>query len=287
MRAKIASLAIFVVFGAGVCSAQTGNGPTQVGSATAYCSGFVTDQKVPDSVRLVSGEQSNAKLIFGRGDYVYINRGQEQGVRVGDRYSVVRAESDPTNVNWFKWQAKLMKAMGTHYADAGQLRVVNVQPKVSIAQVTLSCDYMQRGDVVIPFQERPEPTFKDPGPFDHFAPVSGKPVAMIVGSKDYQQSAGQGSTVYVNLGTEKGVKVGDYFRIFRYQGSMAELAPQTKDYQYKIYGFGSTPQRYNWNDLPREILGEGIVLNVSRNSATVFITYSTIDMYAGDYVELE
>lgn len=287
MRAKIACLAIFAVCGAGVCSAQTGAGPTQVGAATAYCSGFVTDQKVPDSVRLVSGEQSNAKLIFGRGDYVYINRGQEQGVRVGDRYSVVRPESDPIEVNWFKWQAKLLKAMGIHYSDAGQLRVVNVQPKISIAQVTLSCDYMQRGDVVIPFQERPEPTFKDPGPFDHFAPVSGKPVAMIVQSKDYQQSAGQGSTVYVNLGTEKGVKVGDYFRVFRYQGSMAELAPQTKDYQDRIYGFGSSPQRYSWNDLPREVLGEGIVLNVSRNSATVFITYSTIDMYAGDYVELE
>ena len=48
---------------------------------------------------------------------------------------------------------------------------------------------------------------------------------MIVESKDYQQSAGQGNTVYVNLGTNKGVKVGDYFRVFRYQGTMAELAP--------------------------------------------------------------
>lgn len=180
-----------------------------------------------------------------------------------------------------------MKAMGTHYLDNGLLRVVNVQPKVSIAEVTMSCDYMQRGDIVLPFQERPEPTFKDSSTFDHFAPVSGKPVAMIVQSKDYQQSAGSGSTVYVNLGTDKGVKVGDYFRVFRYQGTLAELAPQTKGYQDRIYGFGSSPTRYNWNDLPREVLGEGIVLNVSRNSSTVFITYSSIDMYTGDYVELE
>lgn len=286
MRAKLAALCTFVFAGAGICSAQTAN-PTQPAFSSVYCSGFVSDQRVPDATRLVSGEQSNVKILFARGDYVTINRGQDKGVRAGDRYSVVRAETDALQVNWFKWQAKLMKAMGTHYLDAGQLRIVNVQAKTAVAEVTLSCDYMQRGDIVLPFQERPEPTFKDPSAFDHFAPISGKPVAMVVQSKDYQQSAGQGNTVYVNLGTEKGVKVGDYFRIFRYQGTLAELAPQTKGYQDRLYGFGSSPGRYMWNDLPREVLGEGIVINVSRNSSTVFVTYSSADVYAGDYIEIE
>jgi hypothetical protein len=285
MRARLAAVSLFVFVGAGICSAQTA--PPQASYSTVYCSGFVSDQRVPDATRLVSGEQSNIKIMFGRGDYVTINRGQDKGVRVGDRYSVVRAESDPLQVNWFKWQAKLMKAMGIHYVDAGQLRVVNVQAKTAIAEVSLSCDYMLRGDIVLPFQERPEPAFKDPSAFDHFAPISGKPVAMIVESKDYQQSAGQGNTFYVNLGTERGVKVGDYFRIFRYQGTLAELAPQTKGFQDRLYGFGSSPGRYNWNDLPREVLGEGIVINVSRNSSTVFVTYSSAGVYAGDYIEIE
>jgi len=274
-----------VFIGAGICSAQTA--APQVGYSTVYCSGFLSDQRVPDASRLVSGEESNVKILFGRGDYVTINRGQDKGVRVGDRYSVVRAETDPLPVNWFKWQAKLMKAMGIRYLDTGQLRIVNVQAKTAIAEVTQSCDYMLRGDIVLPFQERPEPTFKDPGAFDHFAPISGKPVAMVVGSRDYQQSAGQGNTVFVNLGTQKGVKVGDYFRIFRYQGTLADLAPQTKGFQDRLYGFGGSPGRYNWNDLPREGLGEGIVINVSRNSSTVFVTYSSESVYAGDYVEIE
>jgi hypothetical protein len=285
MRAKLAALCTFVFAGAGICSAQTA--PTQTGYSTVYCSGFVTDQKVPDATRLVSGEESNVKILFARGDYVIINRGLEKGVRVGDRYSVVRAETDPLEVNWFKWQAKLMKAMGTLYVDAGQLRIVNVQAKTAVAEVSLSCNYMQRGDIVLPFQERPEPVFKDASAFDHFAPISGKPVAMIVQSKDYQQSAGQGNTFYVNLGTEKGVKVGDYFRIFRYQGTLAELAPQTKGFQDRLYGFGSSPGRYNWNDLPREVLGEGIVINVGRNSSTMFVTFTSAGVYTGDYVEIE
>ena len=129
MRAKLAALCTFVFAGAGICSAQTAS-PTQANYSTVYCSGFVTDQKVPDATRVVSAEQTNVKLIFSRGDYVTINRGQDKGVRVGDRYSVVRADTDPSaEVNWFKWQAKLMKAMGTHYLDAGHLRVVNVQDK--------------------------------------------------------------------------------------------------------------------------------------------------------------
>jgi len=292
MRARIAVLSLSVFLGAAAGSAQNtpqGGPPTpQVDYSTVNCSGFVSDQRVPDEVRLVSGEQSNYKLAWSSGDYVYINRGQDKGVRVGDRFSVVRPDKDPTDVPWFKWQVKLFRAMGTQYSDAGQVRVVNVQPKVSIAEVIFSCGYLQRGDILVPYQNRPTPPYRDPAAaFNHFAPVSGKPVAMAVGGKDYGQVFGKLSAVYVNLGTNQGVKVGDYFRIFRYQGSMAETVPQNKGYQYSIYGFGSAPTRYEWNDLPREVLGEGIVINVSRNSSTMVITFNSVEVYAGDYVEIE
>ena len=291
MRARIVVLSLSVFLGAATSSAQnvTPAAPAipQIDFSTVNCSGFVTDQKVPDEIRLVSGEQSNYKITFARGDYVHINRGQDKGVRVGDRFSVVRPDKDPTDVAWFKWQEKLLKAMGTPYLDAGQVRVVDVQPKVSVAQVIFSCGYMQRGDILQPYQDRPAPPYKDPAAFDHFAPVSGKPVAMVVAGKDYGQIYGKLSAVYVNLGTNQGVKVGDYLRIFRYQGSMAETVPQTKGYQYFMYGFGSAPMRYEWNDLPREILGEGIVINVNRNSSTMIITFNSIEVYAGDYIEIE
>lgn len=284
MRVRLAALSLVVLLGAAVSSAQ--NSP-QVDFTAVNCSGFVTDQKVPDGIRLISGEQSNYKVTFGRGDRVFINRGQDKGVRVGDRFMVVRPEEDATSVQWFKWQSKLMKAMGTAYKDQGQVRVINVQPKVSIAEVTFSCGYMQRGDILQPYQDRPAPAFKDPGAFDHFAPVSGKPVAMVVAGTDFTELFGKNQTLYVNLGSRQGVKIGDYFRVFRYQGSMAETAPQSKGFQYTMYGFGSAPERYEWNDLPREVLGEGIVINVSGNSSTMLLTYSTIEIYAGDYVEIE
>jgi hypothetical protein len=291
MRARIAALSLLVMTGAPASPAQEIRTAPKVITAPDYnminCSGFVTDQRVSEEFRLVSGEQSNYKLTWTSGDYVYLNRGQDKGVRVGDRFFVVRPDDYVGDVPWFKWQDKLMKAMGTPYVDAGQLRVVNVQPKVSVAQIIFSCNYMQRGDIVVPYQERATPAFKEATAFDHFAPVSGKPVAMVVSGKDHTASYGMNSAVYINLGINQGVKLGDYFRIFRYQGTAAETVPQTRDYQFTMYGFGSAPQRYSWNDLPREVLGEGIVVNVSRNSSTVMITLSSSEIYAGDYTEIE
>jgi hypothetical protein len=290
MRAKLAGLTFLLFFAAAVTSAQESAQPGSATNSPDYsavnCSGFVSD-RVSDDIRLISGEQSNVKITFAHGDYVYINRGRDKGVQVGDRFSVVRPDKDPLDVQWFKWQHKLIKAMGQLYTDAGQLRVVNVQPNVSIAEVAFSCGYMQRGDIVRPYAERPSPPFKDASAFDHFAPVSGKRVGMIVVGADYSQMYGKNTTVYVNLGSNQSVRVGDYFRIFRYQGTLAETAPQTKNYQYELYGFGSAHAKYTWKDLPREIIGEGIVINEGPNASTILITYSSLAVYAGDYVELE
>ncbi len=299
MRANAAGFFLALLL-AGASSWAQGNPQSQLVSSTErvaeasspdytaiYCSSFVSSEKAPDTTYIASGEQSNDKLFFSRGDYVYLSRGSAQGVKVGDRFDVIRPEKDVNKTQWFKWQDKLLKAMGTFYRDTGQIKVVNVQPNTSTALIVHSCDYMQRGDIVRPYVDRPSPPYKPAEKFDHFAPVSGKPVGMLVVGPEFTDTYGKNSVVYVNLGNNQGVKMGDYLRIFRYQGSLAETAPNTKGYAYKIYGFGSAPKKYEWNDLPREILGEGIVINVGPNSCTLFVTYATIDIYAGDYVEIE
>jgi hypothetical protein len=299
MRAIAAGISLgLVLVGASARSQNSAQNPpvssTQaVPTATSpdytavYCSNFVSSENIGEDLRLISGEQSNSKIVFSTRDFVYISKGANQGVHVGDRFSVVRPVVDPVGVQWFKWQAKLLKAMGTLYEDAGQLKVVNVQPNVSVAEITFACDYLQRGDIVRPLQDRPSPPFKPASQFDQFAPPSGKAVGMLVIGKDFSNLYGKFTTVYVNLGTNQGVTVGQYMRVFRYQGSTAETAVYYDDYQYKMYGFGSAPQAYKWNDLPREVLGEGIVVNVGPNSSTMLVTYSRSDLWAGDYAEIE
>lgn len=253
-----------------------------------YCSGMVTSDPVPTDTYVISGEESYFRITYSDGKLVFLNKGVSQGVKVGDQYDVIRANpSDYLQYEWFRDQNKLLKAMGTTYEDEGRIRVVNVQQNTSTAEVVFSCAYVLRGDILQPFVARPAPMIKPAEGFDIFAPPSGKAKAMIVTTKYYGELAKDGTIVYVNLGSGQGVKVGDYFRVFRFQGNSNETEYQTPNVAYQIFGFGSSPRPYSGAELPRDILGEGVVLRVSKNAATVLVTLSKKQMYPGDYVELE
>jgi hypothetical protein len=267
-------------------------------SGDIYCSGEVTTEAIPHDTYVITGEQSSTRITFDEGDYVYVNKGSNQGVKVGDVFSAVRAVKDPFGIEWTKWEFAILKKMGTVWEDEGRVKVIIVRPDTSIGQVEHSCDYVQRGDILVPFTERPAPPLKSEAGFDRFAPANGKPLAMVITGKKFQQQVGNNDIIYVNLGNSQGVKIGDYFRIFRYQGTQHETAYQTPRYAFDqedgmavpdvgIYGFGSVPKKWTWSNVPREDVGEGIVLRTGPNSATVLITFCLRPVYPGDYVEIE
>jgi len=285
MRGKIFLAGLILALSGGAIAAQDRGASTTLDDI--YCSGTITSESVPHETYVITGEESNYKNTFQEGNYVYINKGSSQGVKVGDEFSVIRAVTDPTDIEWTKWQFSILKKIGTMWEDEGRLRVVVAQPNVSIAQIVNSCNYIQRGDIVLPFNERPAPPLKSEANFDRFAPPSGKPVAMVVSGKQFAILDGTNDVIYVNLGTSQGVKVGDYFRIFRYQGTEHETAYQTERAAFDIYGYGSAPAKYQWDNVPREVIGEGVVVRAAPNSSSVLITFSLHQIYAGDYVEVE
>jgi hypothetical protein len=284
------NVGLAVGLGIALCTATAGaqqysrTTPTQ---ADIACSGLITDQSVPYDTYLISGEDSRLKSTFSDQDFIYINQGSEHGVKVGDLFDVVRPITDEmAQTTWFRYQAMLTRAMGTRYADIGRLRVIHVDAKTSTAQIDVGCDLMERGDIVLRSAARPIPQFHD-AKLDLFAPASGKKTGMVVTAKDFSVLTGPGTIIYVNLGSSQGVRIGDYFRVFRYQGTHLESMYQTKDMAFRLYGYGSTPVAYEWDNLPRQILGEGIVLRTGPNSSTVLLTNVRKDTYIGDYVELE
>lgn len=279
-------LKLGLVIGLSVASVSAQRIPNAPTRADMYCSGVALDQAPPNDSYVISGEDSTYKNTFHQGDYVYINRGGDQGVKVGDEFEVIRPSSDMMPNKWFKWQESLSKAMGILYSDIGILRVVQVEAKTSITELAHSCDLMQRGDIVRPLTARTAPQFHNIK-FDPFAAPSGKKTAMVVYGKSYTNAYGLGKIVYVNLGSGQGVQVGDYFRVFRYQGTADEAVYQDPKAAYQAYGQGSTPVAYQWNDLPRQVLGEGIVLRAGPNASTILLTTAREEIFAGDYVELE
>ena len=258
-----------------------------------YCSGVVSSEAIPHDTFVTTGEGSSYKITFQQGEYVYLNKGASQGVKVGDEFSAVRKTQDAISVEWSKWEFVILRKMGTMWEDEGRVRVVVVHPDNAIGQVEHACNYLQRGDILLPFVERPAPPLKSEDKFDRFAPTSGKATAMIVVGKSYISELGTNDIFYVNLGAGQGVKVGDYFRIFRYAGTEHETAYQTGRFAFDAdswagtFGFGSVPARYKWDNTPREVVGEGIVVRTGPNSSTVLLTFGLREAFVGDYVELE
>lgn len=296
---KLGYLVLMIALGAGVAAAQI----RTPNYGQMYCSGVWSNEALPNDTYLISGEEARSQLTFYQDNYVYINRGSAQGLSVGDEFLVIRPVKrnaakewfagnpfpTPDRPNWFKWESWLRRAMGAYWKDVGKVRVVKVHSDTAIAQIVHSCDYFQRGDYVRPFEQRTAPAFKA-AKFDRWAPPSGRSTAQVVQIEEpeyYTAQAGTGNIIYVNLGSTQGVKAGDYFRVFRYQGTRDEMAYQHWGYQYKAWGFGKTPRGYSWKDLPREVVGEGMVLRTGPNSSTVLVTYSLREIYQGDYVEVE
>lgn len=296
MRGKIVIASLILSLSGAVASAQSKSVVPTPGDI--YCSGVVTTQAVPRDTYIITGEESNSKITFDNGDTVFINKGTDQGVKAGDEFFAVREVADPYVIDWTRWQSAILKKMGKVWADEARLKVVVARKNVSIAQVEHECDLVQRGDIVLPFEPRQVPTLKPEDNFDRFAPADGKALAMLIATKNFQSVIGREDIAYVNLGSGQGVKVGDYFRFFRYQGTQHETVYQEPRFAFdqefdmgvkdvNIVGFGSVPKKWNWTNVPREDIGEGVVLRVGPNASTVLITFSLRELYAGDYVELE
>jgi hypothetical protein len=273
-----------IAVGAGLAAAQ--QAPRKPSDQEVYCTGLATTDAVPADTYVITGENSGYRITFSQGDSVFINHGSDQGVKVGDEFEVIRPVHPGPMIKWFPSQPELIRAMGTMYTDIGHLKVLAVQAKTATANITMACDEMQRGDLVRPFTARPIPPLHD-AKLDPYAAPTKKSMAMVVTTLGYGQVVGAGQTVFVNLGSGQGVKVGDYFRVFRYQGTVHETAYQDPKMAYKVVGLGQTPVPYNWDDLPRQIIGEGVVMRTAPNAATVLLTTATQEIYTGDYVEIE
>src|SRR5262249_57251996 len=131
-------LCLGLLFGAGLCMAQEpavvnqgqAGPPDHPWKSSVYCSGFYSDQKVSDDLRLVSGEQSSFKITFNYGNVVYISKGSSQGIKEGDKFSVVRPEDDPVHVERFKWQDQPVNAERTRLSDRAPRATLKSVPAV-------------------------------------------------------------------------------------------------------------------------------------------------------------
>jgi len=267
-------------------------------AADIYCAGFLTKDRVPDANYVNGGMQTPTSTKFEIGELVYL---AGSGYQAGQLYSIVRELRDVNEYEIYPGQKKVLAAAGRPYGEIGRVRVVDTRSHSAIAQVEFSCDPINPGDVAVPFVEKPPVSFHVPGHFDRFAPANGKLSGRVVLGKDFDGVLGTGMKLYMNMGSNQGVKVGDYFRVVRsYEATLKDpvdslsfKAQTSEDTQmrpptFEANGFTKTKgPNIHVRDLPRRGVGEVVVLNVTPTASSAMVVFALEDVYAGDTVELD
>jgi hypothetical protein len=253
-----------------------------------YCGGFITTQRVGESHRIVAGQNSPDQARYAGGsDRVFILGTSD--VKPGDRMEIVRPVRNPNRYETYTGQNKLIKETGQAYFERGYVRVLEIQKNVAIAMPELSCADILPGDLAIPFVERETPEFRHVT-LDRFTPPNGKATGRIVLANEFDTYLGSTQKVYLSIGEDKGLKVGDYLRVTRtydyaYREPESNLSALATDMEDTAYNDKKIP-RSDMKELPRLTLGDVIVLSVHPRSATAMIVTALEDIRIGDGVEV-
>jgi outer membrane protein OmpA-like peptidoglycan-associated protein len=263
---------------------DVGNMPTR---SDMYCSGFLTTEKISDKMFVAAGHNSPDQTRYaGPADVIFIHG---QGMKEGERYQIVRHVRDTNHYEVFPGQKSAVRNLGVPYLELAIVKVTDVQKSTAVAAFELSCADVIPGDIVIPLVEREAPPFRKVS-LDRYTPPTGKPQGRIVMAKEFDSFLGSKYKAYLNIGSDKGLKPGDYLRATRtysysYHDPVAGLSLKATEYD----DTQMNPQRLPRGDvssLPRRTLGDMIVLQVHPKSSTAMILTALEDIAVGDGVEV-
>lgn len=282
--------------------------PVAVGN-NLHCAGYIQSSAISTENKIVGSKDESDKYNYSQNDFMYINMGRNKGVNVGDQFAVVRPRAAVKS----KWTNK--SDIGFYVQEVGTLQVVSVKDEVSVARVKFSCDSFLLGDLVQLKNDRKSPMYTPRPALDLFADPTGKASGRILMARDLTEALSANFVVYVDLGADNNVQVGDYMTIYRplHKGNLmtgpGREVTSARDYGFESYeykggkfsnqsgrkkGEKADGQEVTTNmakeDRPknlRKIVGEAVVLNVKEKTATVLITRNAQEIHTGDFVELQ
>jgi hypothetical protein len=274
-----------------------------------YCAGYIQNTPVNTDFELVGASDEREQNMYSENDYVYISRGANGGVKIGDMFAVTRPRGK------FRTKFSRKGTLGIYVQEVGAVEVVSVKSDVSVARVVTSCDNFLLGDLLQPIPARVSPLFQQRPMFDLFAEPTGKAQGRIVMARDGREALSAEQIVYIDLGAEDSVQVGDYLTIYRPLGtggvlnSDQHIALSARDdgFQSKTYRggkFSNQAPRKEGSEAEgdlvsrreaksrrprglRKIVGEMVILNVKERTATALITRNAQEIHTGDMVELQ
>lgn len=281
--------------------------PVAVGN-NLFCAGYIQSSPFISDWEIVGSTDEREQNIYADNDFLYARRGLGN-VQVGDEFLILRPRG--------RFSSRYSKKgdLGIYIQELGIAEVVRVLPELIVVKVKMSCDDILIGDLMIPKPNRVSPLYESRPPLDLFTEPNGKITGRIVMSRDAREALSAEQIVYIDLGSEDNVKVGDYFTIFRLlgRGGVVNLTPREtvsasdEGFRSRAYGgskFSIMSPRKSGERATgpivttkdaktrrpaglRLIVGELVILNVKEKTATALITRNTQEIHPGDMVELQ
>jgi hypothetical protein len=254
-------------------AAKAAPAPVPLGAESdIYCSGWVGDAGEQFPYAIVGSEfdnlvpkisfnetrlneitgPSSAKVDMFTGDIVYLSGGSVQGLTPGMLFTIVGAEQPVVH-------PLTNQTFGSFYPYRGRLRVLSVQETTAIAEIVFSCDPVQLGDRLRPFEPEPVPLGRQAAMRPVNLPASGehlKDSPCIVYSANVI-SLGQDHVAFMDRGADQNVTPGDIYTLYR----------------------------MNDTGLPPLVLGEVAVLSVQKRASLVRIIQSRYPVFVGDRLD--
>jgi len=247
-----------------------------------YCTGDIRPDYKKTDLYIANAE--DVKVGLSTGDLVYLNGGKDGKNKVspGDTFLVIAKENEVFHPVTGKW-------IGTYVRRLGRVKVLAVQDRTSIAEITESCqDRIEVGFELEADRKLTSPEARDVAFSKLDVEPSGKANGYIVHLQDDMNDALTGSMVDVDLGTRDGVRSGDVMLVYL-NNKPPRPRDVTYDYKWNERHYKSQELRDDDSNLlfPRKPIGLVMVISASERTSSAKIIKASRDINVGDSVELK
>ena len=214
------------------------------------CAPTLTYEPPTANTLITGGQDSYVRRIHAPGDLVVLNKGGEDGLKVGQEFFVRRV--------YAPGQGKISRENPATVRTSGWVKVYAIDPKMALATVSYACDTIEINDYLEPFV-LPEPPVASAS-----RNKPDKNYAHVMTGTDRRRSFGKGDYFVLDRGSDQGIKPGAQFVVYRNKHERNVQQPDVFLYE----------------------LGEAVAVDVKKDRATLQVTSSRDAFTEGDLVAM-
>lgn len=211
---------------------------------------------------VITSNKREDRQYLGEGETVYMNGGTDQGVKIGDRFLVLKTVARKQTHPILK-----KKKLGDVVQQVGVVRVTLAQAKGSVVVVERTLDAVQVGDHLVRFTEPANLPLQIRTDTAEPVKVAGN-AALVVYTRDAKLHSAGGDMIIVDKGANDGLKVGDVLLAVR----------------VKAYPVGPEGQKRPDQETTTHYLGQALVVRADAQTATCRVLRSSEEIRLGDTV---